>query len=110
MISVPYVSNGKFSVSGFIFYDTARAYYQFNSNHSLSNEAAVIIRNGLYNGWRKLRPFYMTMPVWSPDDSSLVRKSQQVFVEIARLHNQEKVQNLQVVTIRRRVKSPRMKV
>jgi hypothetical protein len=110
MVSVPYVSNGKFSVSGLIFYDTAKAYYQFNSNHGLSNEAAVIIRNGLYNGWRKLRPFIMTMPVWSPDDSSLVRKSQQIFVEIARLHNQEKVQNLQAVTIRRRVKSDKEKL
>jgi hypothetical protein len=110
MVSVPYMSNGKFSASGLIFFDTAKAYYQFNSNHALSNEAAVIIRNGLYNGWRKLRPFNMTLPVWSPDDSSLIRKNQQVFEETARLHNQEKVQNLQVVTIRRRVKSQKEKL
>jgi hypothetical protein len=51
------------------------------------------------------------MPVWSPDDSSLIRKSQQVFVEIARIHNQDKkVQNLAEVTVRRRVKSDKEKL
>jgi hypothetical protein len=112
MLSVPYAKNGKFSLSGLIFFDTAKAYYQFNTNRNLSNEAAVIIKNGLYSGPKKLRPFNnMTMAVWSPDDSSLVRKSQQVFVEIARLRGQDrKVQNLEVVTIKKRVKSPKEKL
>ncbi len=53
----------------------------------------------------------MTMPVWSPDDSSLIRKSQQVFVEIARIHSQDKkVQNLAAVTVRRRIKSDKEKL
>ena len=80
MLTVPYVNNGKFSLSGLVFYDTAKAYYQFNTNRNLSNEAAVIFKNGLYSGVKKLKPFNMTIPVWSPDDSSLIRKSQQVFV------------------------------
>ena len=51
------------------------------------------------------------MPVWSPDDSSLIRKSQQVFVEIARIHSQDKkVQNLAAVTVRRSVKSDKEKL
>jgi hypothetical protein len=111
MITVPYVNNGKFSVSGLIFFDTAKAYYQFNTNRNLSYESAVIFKTGLYSGARKLKPFSMTLPVWWPDDSSLIRKNQQVFVEIARLHNlDKKVQNLQVVTVIKRVKSDKEKL
>ncbi len=111
MLTVPYLNNGKFGLSGLIFYDTAKAYYQFNTNRNLSNEAAVIFKNGLYVAPKKLRPFDMTMPLWSPDDSSLIRKSQQVFVEIARIHSQDKrVQNLAAVTVRRRVKSDKEKL
>jgi len=111
MLTVPYISNGKFSISGLVFYDTAKAYYQFNTNRNLSNEAAVIFKNGLYTGAKKLKPFNMTMPVWSPDDSLLIRKSRQVFVEIARIHGQDKkVQNLAEVTVRRRVKSDKEKL
>ena len=65
----------------------------------------------MYPGLRKLKPFNMTMPVWSPDDSSLIRKSRQVFVEIARINAQDKkVQNLEVVTVRRRMKSDKEKL
>jgi hypothetical protein len=111
MLTVPYVNNGKFRLSGLIFYDTAKAYYQFNTNRNLSNEAAVIFKNGLYTSSKKLRPFNMTLPIWWPDDSSLIRKNQQVYVEISRLHNQDKkVQNLAAVTITRRGKSDKEKL
>ncbi len=111
MLTVPHVNNGKFQVSGLIFYDTAKAFYQFNTNRNLSNESAVIFKNGLYSGTKKLRPYNMTLPVWWPDDSSLIRKNRQVFVEIARLHNlDKKVQNLEVVTITQREKSDKEKL
>ncbi|HEY8735112.1 MAG TPA: hypothetical protein VIL90_11140, partial [Puia sp.] len=111
MLTVPYVSNGKFSISGLVFYDTAKAYYQFNTNRNLSNEAAVIFKNGLYPVVKKLRPFNMTLAVASPEDSLLIRKNQQVSVEIARLHSQDKkVQNLAEVTVRRRIKSDKEKL
>jgi len=111
MLTVPYLNNGKFSLSGLIFYDTAKAFYQFNTSRNLSNESAVIFKNGLYTGPKKLKPFDMTMPVWSPDDSSLIRKSQQVFVEIAKIHAQDKkVQNLAAVTVSRRGKSDKEKL
>jgi hypothetical protein len=111
MFSVPYVNNSKFKLPGLIFYDTALAFYSFNTNRNLSNEAAVIFKNGLYAGTKKIKPFNMSLPVWSPDDSLLVRKSRQVFVEIARLQGQDKkIQNLEVVTVRRRVKSDKEKL
>jgi hypothetical protein len=111
VLSVPYARNGKFNLTGLVFYDTAKAYYQFSANQNLSNESAVVFKNGLYPGAKKLKPFNMSLPVWSPDDSSLVRKSRQVFVEIARLRNQDKkVQNLEAVTVRVRVKSNKEKL
>jgi hypothetical protein len=111
MLSVPYASNSKFKLPGLIFYDTVKTFYSFNLNKNLSNEAAVIFKNGLYAGGKKIRPYNMTLPVWSPDDSSLVRKSRQVFAEIARLQSQDKkIQNLEVVTVRRRVKSDKEKL
>jgi hypothetical protein len=111
MLTVPYVSNSKFRLGGLIFFDTAKAYYQFNMNHNLSNESAIIFRNGLYAGSKKIRPFDLTLAAWSPDDSSLIRKSQQVFTEITRIQEQNrKVQNLAVVTVRGRTKSEKEKL
>jgi hypothetical protein len=104
MLNVPYVNNSRFSLSGLIFYDTAKAYYMFNTNRGLSNEAAIIFKNGLNPGVKKLKPFDMTLPVWSPDDSSLIRKSRQVIDEIVRLNGDKKIQNLEAVTVRRRIR------
>jgi len=112
LFMVPYQRNGKFRLSGLSFYDTAKAYYQFSANPNLSREAAVIFKNGLYPGSKKLRPFNnMTLPTWWPDDSSLVRKSRQVFDEIVRLQNEDrKVQSLEAVTVKVRVKSNKEKL
>ena len=109
---VPYQRNGKFRLSGLSFYDTAKAYYQFSANPNLSREAAVIFKNGLIPGYRKLKTFNnMTLPTWSPDDSSLVRKSRQVLDEVAKIQSQDKkVQNLAAVTVRVRVKSDKEKL
>ncbi len=111
MLSVPYINNSKFKLPGLVFYDTALVFYSFNTNRNLSNEAAVIIKNGLYVGPRKIKPFTMSLPFWSPDDSLLVRKSRLVFAEIARLQDQDKkIQNLEAVTVRRRIKSDKEKL
>jgi hypothetical protein len=53
----------------------------------------------------------MTMPVWSPDDSSLIRKSRAVFNEVSRVNEQnQKVQNLGAVIVRGRIKSNKEKL
>lgn len=111
MIQVPYVNNGKFRISGLVFFDTAKAYYQFNVNRNLSNESAVIFKNGLYIGTKKIRPFDMSLAAWSPDDSSLIRKSRRVYAEVARVREQDrKVQNLQTVTVLKKSKSDKQKL
>jgi hypothetical protein len=111
MMSVPYVNNGKFHLSGLLFFDTAKVYYQFNTNRSLSSESAVIFKNGLFGGYKKLKPFSMMLAPWSADDSSLIRKSREVFAEVSRINTQnQKVQNLGVVIVRGRMKSDKEKL
>ena len=34
MLHVPHMAGTKFGISGLVFYDTAKAYYQFNANHN----------------------------------------------------------------------------
>jgi hypothetical protein len=112
ILTVPYTRNGKFQTSGLVFYDTVKAFYQFNVNHNLSNEAAVIFKNGLFAGSRKLKTFNnMSLATWWPDDSSLVRKARVVMNQVAKLQGQDrKFQNLDVVTVRVRMKSNKQKL
>jgi hypothetical protein len=94
-----------------IFFDTAKMYYQFNTNRKLSEESAVIFKNGMYSGFKKIRPFSMTLPAWSADDSALIRKSRAVYAEASRLNDQnQKVQYLGAVVVRGRIKSNKEKL
>ena len=112
MLNIPRISKGKFGISGMIFYDTAKAYYQFGVNRKLSNEAAVVFNTGLYRGTRNLKPIALTLPPWSPEDSALMRKNQLVFEEAARLRDEEnhKVQTLAAVTVKGRSQSENEKL
>jgi len=112
MLNIPKITKGKFGVSGMIFYDTARAFYQFNVNRKLSSEAAVIFNTGLYKGVRQIRPVALTLPPWSPEDSALMRKNRQVFERAAALRVEEnkRVKTLETVTVRGRAKSENEKL
>jgi hypothetical protein len=112
MLAVPYARNGHFQLSGLVYYDTVKAYYQFSIDRNLSNEAAVIFKNGLLPVSRKLKPFNnMSLATWSPDDSSLVRKARLVMNQIARLQGDDKrYQNLQTVTVKVKMKSNKQKL
>lgn len=112
MLNLPKITKGKFGVSGMIFYDTARAFYQFNVNRKLSSEAAVIFNTGLYKGVRQIRPIAFTLPPWSPEDSALIRKNLQVFEQAAAIREEEKkkVKTLETVTVTGRAKSENEKL
>ncbi|HVY75588.1 MAG TPA: hypothetical protein VG890_12195, partial [Puia sp.] len=107
MLSLPRISKNKFGVGGLVFYDTAKAYYQFSVNHKLSSEAAVVFNTGLYRGGRQIRPYALTLPPWSPEDSLLIRKNQLVFERAAaiRAEDERRVKTLESVTVRGRVKT-----
>ncbi|HMI59827.1 MAG TPA: hypothetical protein VK518_02935, partial [Puia sp.] len=55
MMSLPHIAGNKFGVTGLVFFDTVKAYYQFNVNHTLSDQAAIVFNTGLVRGGRLAR-------------------------------------------------------
>lgn len=111
MMTAPKISGGKFGVSGLMFYDTVKAYYQFNTNRNLSRETAVVFNNGLVKGNKKIKPIIETYTGWTAADSALLRKNKFIVEETARIkENNEKVKTLATVTVRARQKTPAEKL
>lgn len=107
ILSLPHISGTKFGVTGLVFYDTARAFYQFNVNRSLSNEAAVTFNTGLVKGPRSARPLTASFDGWTAEDSAYLRRNRYIAVEEARVKpiEDQKVKTLQSVTVRGHVKT-----
>ncbi|HMH33213.1 MAG TPA: hypothetical protein VK543_09305 [Puia sp.] len=112
ILDVPKMSGGKFGIAGLVFYDTAKAYYQFNVNRKLSSEAAIIFNNGLFNGYRQSRALNLSYNGWTADDSVFLKKNRFVLQEAARIQPflDKKVQTLETVTVRARQKSANQKL
>ncbi len=107
MLNVPKISGNKFALSGLMFYDTVKAYYQFNINHQLSNQAAVVVNNGLVTGNRKAKPVIQTFTGWTAADSILLRRNKFIADEVARTQPDLaiKAKTLATVTVTGRSKS-----
>ena len=112
MLSLPHLSGIKFGVTGLIFFDTARAFYQFNVNRKLSNEAAVTFNTGLVKGSRMNRPLTTTYEGWTAEDSLYLRRNRFVSEEAARIKpiTDQKVKTLESVTVKGRVKTDKEKL
>jgi len=107
MLQVPHISGSKFGITGLVFYDTAKAYYQFNVNRNLSNEAAITMNTGLLRGGRSARPLLTAFDGWTAEDSVYLRRNKFIVEETARakpIENQ-KVKTLESVTVRGRVRT-----
>ncbi|HVS97647.1 MAG TPA: hypothetical protein VHE54_14235 [Puia sp.] len=107
MLQIPHLSGSKFGVTGLVFYDTAKAYYQFNVNHNLSNEAAVTMNTGLLRGARVAKPLLTAFDGWTAEDSAYLRRNKFIVQETARVKpiENQKVKTLESVTVRGRQKS-----
>ncbi len=107
MLSVPHLTGTKFGVTGLVFYDTAKAYYMFNVNKALSNQAAVTFNTGLYKGWRVARPLSTAFEGWTAEDSAYLRRNRYIVQEEARAKPVEgqKVQTLAAATVKAHVKT-----
>jgi hypothetical protein len=112
MLMVPKISGGKFGVSGLIFYDTARGFYQFNLNRSLSDQSAVLFSNGLLKPYKNIRIRTPIYSGWSAEDSALLRKNRFIAQETERVRPsfENKVQTLSSVTVIGREKSAAQKL
>lgn len=107
MILVPHLTGTKFGMGGLIFYDTAYAYYQFNVNRKLSDEAAISFNNGLAKGPRTAKPLTQAYNGWTAEDSLFFRRNQAIADEAARVKpfEDKKVKTLEAVTVRARMKT-----
>jgi hypothetical protein len=85
MIGVPHLTGTKFGVAGLVFYDTAKAYYQFNVNHKLSDEAAISFSNGLLKGGKTFKLLTHPYDGWTAEDSAFFRRNQAILDEAARV-------------------------
>ena len=102
MLQVPHLSGTKFGITGLVFYDTARAFYQFNVNRKLSNEAAITFNTGLIKGARSARPLIQSYEGWTAEDSIYLRRNRFVMEEAARIKpiDDQKVKTLEAVTVK----------
>jgi hypothetical protein len=112
ILQVPHLSGFKFGLTGLIFYDTAQAYYQFNMNRKLSNEAAIVFTTGLYNGNKKIKPMVLPYINWTAADSALLRKNRMITAEMGRVQGlyDQKVKTLETVVVKGREKTPAEKL
>ena len=107
MLQVPHMSGTKFGISGLVFYDTAKAYYQFNINHNLSNEAAVTFNTGVLRGGKSARPLINSFDGWTAEDSAYLMRNKYIVQESSRVKpiDDSKVKTLEAVTVHGRVKT-----
>jgi hypothetical protein len=107
MLSIPHLSGTKFGVTGLLFYDTAKAYYQFNVNRALSSQAAVTFNTGLLKGPRFARPLGLAFEGWTAQDSAYLRRNRYIAEETVRAKpvEDQKVKTLAAVTVKARVKT-----
>ncbi|MHA4808181.1 hypothetical protein ACX0G9_08735 [Flavitalea flava] len=114
MLSVPRLSGpgGKFGVTGLVFYDTARAFYQFNVNRKLSNEAAVTFNTGLLKQARVIKLQTQAYDGWTAEDSAFLKKNRFIAEETLRIKpiTDQKVKTLESVTVKGRVKTDKEKL
>jgi hypothetical protein len=112
VMSVPHLSAGRFGVSGLIFFDTVKAYYAFNLNRGLSNEAAVTFTTGLLRSVKTARPLSTAFDGWTAEDSAYLHRNRYIAQETAKAKPVEdaKVKILTPVTVTAHVKTDKEKL
>lgn len=112
MYSIPHISGTKFGLTGLVFYDTVKAYYMFNVNRALSNQAAVTFNTGLVPAVRAAKPLTAAFEGWTAEDSAYLRRNRYIVQEEIRVRpiDDQKAKTLATVTKTARVKSEKEKL
>ncbi len=108
ILNIPVTQDGKFSIPGMFFYDTAKLYYQFNNdkNRILSSKALIDIRNN----------FIPKANVWKPDagwiakiqrpDTAVIGKNKFMAERtLTSMEDQRRIQTLESVEVVAKQKS-----
>jgi len=112
LLTVPHLSGSKFGVMGLVFFDTVKAFYQFNTNRALSDQAAITFSNGLVRGSKMARPLFNGFDGWTAEDSIYLKRNRYIQQEQVRVQPIEdaRVKTLATATVTAREKSPAEKL
>jgi hypothetical protein len=108
LLSIPVSQDGKFSIPGMLFYDTAKLYYQFNNdkNKVLSSKALIDIKNNFVtkaNLWKP--PVEMAARIAKPDSSVLTKNRVMSERTVTQIEDQRRVQTLASVEVTAKAKT-----
>ncbi len=112
LLTIPHISGSKFGVMGLVFFDTVRAFYQFNTNRALSDQAAITFSNGLVRGPKSAKPLFNGFDGWTAEDSIYLKRNRYIQQEQLRVLPIEdaRVKTLATATVIGREKSPAEKL
>jgi hypothetical protein len=112
MLSIPHLSGSKFGVMGLVFFDTVKAYYQFNTNRALSDQAAITFSNGLVRGVRAAKPSFTGFDGWTAEDSVYLKRNRYIQREQARIEpiEAQRAKLLAAAVVVAKEKSPTQKL
>ncbi|HXB33866.1 MAG TPA: hypothetical protein VNV35_10605 [Puia sp.] len=107
MLSVPHISGTRFGVMGLVFFDTVKAYYMFNTNKALADQAAVTFSNGLVRALKAARPLFTGFDGWTAEDSVYLKRNRYIAQERARVEpiEEARAKVLTPVTVKARAPS-----
>ena len=107
LISLPLDKNGNFLQKGILFFDTVKAYYQFNGDAKLTDMATVKITNGLLDNYpKKLKPEYdypIILPNYMQDSANLLG-TKNLLAAIDRADKRARAHELAEVTVHSKTK------
>lgn len=107
MLQLPHLSGTKFGVMGLVFFDTVRAFYQFNVNRALADQAAVTFNTGLVRGAKTARPLLTSFEGWTAEDSAYLQRNRYIQQEIVKVREEgdRRAKTLTAVVVTGREKS-----
>lgn len=106
LLFVPVDKDGSFEQKGLFFYDTVRAFYNFNSKERLTDIMQVQVENGLLRQTPKFSRFSIPNPLKGASDSLISLQMQYFFAEQEKLRKLKAAATLQEVTVKAKIKDP----
>ncbi|KYP16405.1 hypothetical protein [Flavihumibacter sp. CACIAM 22H1] len=107
-ITIPVASDGTFGISGMVFYDTAKLYYQFNNdkNKLITTKALIDVKTAFLPGAIPFSAANKPIPVFTKLDPAALQKSLMLGEKnLAAAEAARKVKTLETVTVTAKVKS-----
>lgn len=106
-LNIPVQPDGKFIISGMIFYDTAKLYYQFNNdkNKTLTSRASFEIKNDILKDPLNIKYNNSSLLSLAHLDTTSLQKDQEIYQQQLSALQIQKIKTLKTVVVTSRKKS-----